>query len=365
MSGEVKKVYKEEHPKYIDKIEERIMAGKTNIEIAQNLGIAPNAVGHIIESLNNPDSSLYNVNRYKKIMEKKKEILQKYQNKDYFLGTSPFLNKKRLGILKQLLAGEMDLVTAAKENQRSVLQFLLELSYSSSFYNEIQEFLKPFGFAKEENDKVVKKSFQSYPLNLQKEMILMSLTYRVSFKSMAKLFNTTILDIAKAFLQIDLKDLTKDALFLETLNEAPEVEEYAYQKAKNYLIRRNKIIMYLNQYTKNKDTEKMLAMKEKLKELNHEIDDSVITQLIQKRSQTLTQEEKDKYARFMLKYYMSLENGEKILHRDSKNLKKDMQDLALRDSTFAQKYDLYQSVFHGKYNQILDLVATQKSAKNR
>ncbi len=331
----------EDYPKYIDIIEEKIMMGEFNSQIAKELHISRNVLPKIIRSLNDPSSSIYNVERYNKILQKQDELLRKsHLDNDYFI------NGQSLGILKKLLAGEIDLRMAAKERRTFVVQFLLELSNNkvASYYEAIQKFLKPYGFAKEDNQKEVKKPFSEYPNNFKKEMLLLALTYRVSFKSMAKLLNTTVLDIAKGFMSV-MDFNVSDMLFLDTIGNDLNTELNAYENAKNYLLRRNALVRYLNTSINHNDQEKKEFIKEKIRNLQHEIDDSKIEKILNKGKKSYTIEEKDTIARYTVKYYLSLMSASNILHMEAKKIKEYIFDLAERDAIFSGSLDFYCKIY--------------------
>ena len=334
---------KSDYIKYIDPIEEKVMSGENYIQIALELNISRNIIPKIIELLNDSSSVAYDPERYKRIVQKYKNVL--YRDLSY----NKISDFQFLEIVKKLLAGEIDLKKAASERKTSVVQVLIELSAITNpdYYEEIQKFLKPYGFAKEDNQREIKNPFSAYPNNFQKEMFLLALTYRVSFKSMAKLLNTTVLDIAKGFRTV-MNFNIDEFLFLETIGNDSSTEEIAYQKAKNYLAKRNTLVRYFNHYLHENQTEKKELIAEKLKELQHEIDDYKIKELLDKEKRYFTLEEKDTFARYFVKYYLGINYVSKVLRMDRRGIKSYMLDLAKRDALFSQYLDFYLKVVNNK-----------------
>ena len=90
-----------------------------------------------------------------------------------------------------------------------------------------------------------------------KEVVLVALTYRVSYKNLARIFNTNIDDVKESFAILDFD--TKALYFLneETKLEDEINEKYAYTYAKNYFNKRNKIIKGLQTATDKEEIAKL------------------------------------------------------------------------------------------------------------
>ena len=309
-----KSLPKEEYANYIDQIDAMILKGYYKYQIAQQLNISDRDVNKIINGLNDETSTYYNRERYQRLLEKIKENYIKAHVKNKSFG-HPNLSANKLATIKLLLNDECDLNMAAMIRKKSIPFLLLELStvLFEDYYEGIQQFLKPYGFAKEDNQIPIKKRFNEYPQNTKQEFLLLALTYRVSFKSMAKLLNTTVIDITSGFISCtDIHENTLDGLFIETLNESSEEQEQSYQKAKQYLHKRNAYIQKLNQYVKEKNEEKVSVFKEKIQELHHEIDDYNLQETLKKDFHMYTEEDKNIIVRSILKYYISSVESENV-----------------------------------------------------
>lgn len=167
-----------------------------------------------------------------------------------------------------------------------------------------------------------------------KEVVLVALTYRVSYKNLARIFNTTIDDVKEAFAILDFD--TKALYFLneETKLEDEINEKYAYTYAKNYFNKRNKIIRGLQTATDKEEIEKL---KLELKELHRLIDDSLVNE--SKDKKVLNSEEKEAIAKYRLKYHLSLTSMKDIVKRDIGTIKNLENELAEGNEIYKEKLE--------------------------
>ena len=167
-----------------------------------------------------------------------------------------------------------------------------------------------------------------------KEVVLVALTYRVSYKNLARIFNTTIDDVKESFAILDFD--TKALYFLneETKLEDEINEKYAYTYAKNYFNKRNKIIKGLQTAT---DKEEIAKLKLELKELYRLIDDSLVNE--SKDKKVLNNEEKEAIAKYRLKYHLSLNSMKDIVKRDKDTIKKFEYELAESNEIYKEKLE--------------------------
>ena len=167
-----------------------------------------------------------------------------------------------------------------------------------------------------------------------KEVVLVALTYRVSYKNLARIFNTTIDDVKESFAILDFD--TKALYFLneETKLEDEINEKYAYTYANNYFNKRNKIIKGLQTATYK---EEIAKLKLELKELYRLIDDSLVNE--SKDKKVLNNEEKEAIAKYRLKYHLSLNSMKDIVKRDKDTIKKFENELAESNEIYKEKLE--------------------------
>lgn len=181
---------------------------------------------------------------------------------------------------------------------------------------------------------------------LLSEIALIALTYRLSYKNLAELLKKDEESIKDSLLSLGEYNHALNFLEIETQNENEEVEAVAYNGAYEYLNTRNNLLRLYNQKKKkNEDNSDVIR---RIKEHQSEIDDSIIQKSL--FSKNLSQEEKDKIARFRLKYYCSLGEAKSILHREKDTIKKLEDDLASRDPLFARKLEGLNSYYTVKNN---------------
>ena len=75
----------------------------------------------------------------------------------------------------------------------------------------------------------------------QQEVALVALTYRTSYKSLAMILGTTIEDIEETFRFLDDLSASLHYLNQETLNEDEIAEEIAFNKTKDYFLKKTKL----------------------------------------------------------------------------------------------------------------------------
>lgn len=183
--------------------------------------------------------------------------------------------------------------------------------------------------------KLEKASFK-----LQQEVALVALTYRTSYKTVASILGTTIDDIEKTFKYLDNLSISLHYLNQETLNENEIAEEIAFNKTKNYFLKKQNCIKKIKESAPDKE--------EALKEFNllrREIYDQDIRLLLQKTHRELTNEDKEKLARYRLKYYLSLRAIDRNFKLGRGMINRIEEELASRDSIYSDKLDLLHYVY--------------------
>lgn len=178
---------------------------------------------------------------------------------------------------------------------------------------------------------------------LLKEIALVALTYRVSYKSLAKIFNTTIKDVSDSFEQLENLRISLYYLDKETEFENEEVSKIAYKKAKEYFKKRTELYKKL----KDKNTDKSKVILE-IKELLYLIDDSDVKPLMSKKHNELSEEECEKIARFRLKYYHSVRIMPDYFNIGIIKINKIEEQLAAKDPIYSDKLDLLHYVYDQK-----------------
>ncbi len=321
-----------DYGEYIDKIESYIFQKYTVSEIKKMLLINGYYYDKIMQFL-----ELSDLNRYERI---KKQI--KINQYDKVAEES---KKNKIGILKNLSViyqyakkvakGELSFLEACNESHITLLNFLKYLIELED--EELKMDLKPilfqFGI---DGSKTAKKSLQTYPLKVQKEFLLLSLAYRVSFKNLSRILNTTVEDILYTFMSFQEYESSINYLFLETMNEEEMSEKLAFVKAKNYYLKRNKLMKSLKNATEGKE-----EIKQQIQELYHEIDDSLIKSIMGKNIKELTQEEKDFLAMYPIKYNLHLSDCERKFSISRSTFRYYQDDLAERKPIFADKLNIY------------------------
>lgn len=355
----------EEYKNYIDQIEALIFQGYFLSEIANVMQIKQYQVEIIIKALNNPNSDIYNSERYNKIKNKQKENVlantRKIVKPKSKIGD---INKEKYIMAKLVAANEINVFEAAQNVSTSLLHFLQYLSkiQDPNLSNQLRPILNQYGFGLEKPKNF--KSLKEYPVTIQKELMLMALTYRVSFETMAKMFHSTVEDVIDTFLNFDSLEDSLEYLFLETYNEDATHKQKAYNDAKNYWHQRNELVNFLNEVIRkqklvkesknSKDEiqsilaqleEAKIAIKQQIEALYSLIDDTLLFEICKKSSQSLTLEEENLIARYLLKYYLSLNQSGERLKIDKKRISRYRENLEQDDVIFAAKMVLYHKVY--------------------
>lgn len=186
-----------------------------------------------------------------------------------------------------------------------------------------------------DNNGIKKASFK-----IQQEVALVALTYRTSYKSLAIILGTTIEDIEDTFRHLDNLSVSLHYLNQETLNEDEMTEEIAFNKTKDYFLKKTK----LHKKIKEDAIDKEEAINE-FNLLHREIYDQDIRPLLEKTYRELSDEEKEKMARYRLKYYLSV----RAIKRNSKlgpiSINRIEEELAMKDPIYSDKLDLLHYVY--------------------
>ena len=186
-----------------------------------------------------------------------------------------------------------------------------------------------------------------------KEIVMVALTYRVSYKNLARIFGTTIEDVKEAFYSLDFQTRALYFLNEETKLEDEINEKYAYTYAKNYFNKRNKIINTLRNETDKAQIEKL---KLELQELCSLVDDSIVLSSNGKYVNQLNDREIESIAKFRLKYWMSLTSAKKVLNRDKSTIYRIEEMYAENNKIFEEKLSGLNNYFESRekffsYNQ--------------
>lgn len=174
---------------------------------------------------------------------------------------------------------------------------------------------------------------------LIEELILLALTYRISYKSMAKLLKTTEDDVKENFEKVDKFFISLYYLNIETCNEDEINERVAYINGHNYLVERKKIIKEINAAKAANDQIELERSQEKFRELLMLIDDTIVSGLANKKLSTFTDQEKELVSRYRLKYAMAKkECARRIGHSANAILAFD-QELSEKNIIFKEKIE--------------------------
>ncbi len=306
-------IKKTEYEDYLNKIEYYAFQKKLKKEIKELLFLNDVDLKKIIESINIPDIP-EKYNRYQKLMnqmkknadEKKSESAKKscYHNFDFW--------EPKIKIAQKVANQEITIPEASAELKWSLLWTCVFLSriQNKQLLEQLRPFLLQFGFG---IIKEKKKDLNSFSEQFLKEIMLMSLTYRVSFKVLAEILDTTIEELITFFAKFEDLFSSMSYLFEETLNEDEQNEKLAKYRARQYLKTRNKLLIY----------------------------DTILFETIHKNISNLSQEERDLIAWYPIKYNYSLEICEKTLKRNRQTISLLQEELAMRNMIFAEKLDFY------------------------
>lgn len=247
------------------------------------------------------------------------------------------IQDRRYQYAKKVASFELSIIEASHELKIPLLDFFTYLIEIKD--EELKELLEPILFPLGIDDsKQARISLQAYPKNVQKEFLLLSLTYRVSFKSLARIIGSTVEDILYTFLSFEEYFDSVNYLFFETMNEDEFSEKLAFTNAKKYYLKRNKLIKALKEAMGGKE-----ELKQQIQKLHQEINDSLLTSIVQKDGKNLTQNERDFLAMYPIKYGLALMECERKLFISRKTFHKYQNDLAERKPIFADKLNIYQA----------------------
>jgi len=178
------------------------------------------------------------------------------------------------------------------------------------------------------------------------ELILMALTYRVSYKNLAILLNSSEEEIKEVFESfLDMQEILR-YLDFETRNEDEINQRVAYINAKNYLNKRQLIMKELILAKKENNKDAIKEAKEKLDKHFELVNDSFVLSTVNKNISELTQEECDAISRFRLKYGASKKWSTTQLKRDRRTINRLDEELAQRNPIFREKIELLNDYWH-------------------
>lgn len=332
----------------IDKIEKEVLEGKLIKEIVE---YTPYEKCEALQKLKVEDEK-----RYEEIQKNIQKNLHEVRSKNGKNSERIIFHdiNLKLEMAKKVAAQEINIFDASRELNFSIFDFLFFLNQipDKELALELKPILATYGFGmKLENT----KSLSTYPFETQKEIVLMALTYRVSPRTIAKMFHTTLEDVIKTFCSFDSLRKAVEALFIETIAEDDINEKVALRDAKAYLKKRNELIKALNEA---KSLEEKEEIKKEIKNLHSLIDDTLLVEAIQKNPKELTQKEKDLIAKYPLKYYVSIENSALSLKMDRDRIIRYVQNLEKRNMIFAEKMTLHNHVMCSKHSAYLSPMTT-------
>lgn len=344
-------IQESQYEDYLEKIEYYIGKKYLVNEVRQALSITEYEYRKIMNSLNNPQSSNYNSIRYEKLK------IQMDKNANEKRAEAASINKipcfayektdLKLEITKKVARGEMNVFDAANELHMPLVEYILYILELKDIElkNFFRTILQPYGvFINEDST----KNLMSYPLKTQKEIVLMALTYRVSYKTISKMFGVSFKNVIETFKSFNDLYPSLCYLFLETYNEDEFHEKKAYNDAMLYWRERNELIKSLNEAKKNKEKEKCNQMNVQVKKLHSKIDDTIVVSLKEKKAVDLTQDERDLIAKYQLKYYLSERVCAMQLGFSRNTIQNCSKSLAERNMIFAEKIALHNGVYQEK-----------------
>lgn len=340
------KIEESEYGDYLDKMEYFVFQNYLINEICEALSISAMYFHRILNSLQNSTSLYYNPERYQKIKnqieininEKRRE-----NGKNYGKCQRLFVDTK-LNLAQRIANNEITVFEASHESKIPLLAFFLYLQnlQEEDLATKLKPILEMYGFGKSVNSN---KSLQDYPKVVQEEILLMALTYRVSFKSLASWFGVTLEDVIATFDPfISLQGSIYD-LFAETVVEDENTEKWSLWHAKNYWRERNKLITELNTAKKEGNKEKIDSLKEEIRKLRAKINDTLLWEALKKEPNEWTEEEKEILAWYPIKYSISIEESAKRLNIGRERLARCQENFATKNMIFSEKMDLYKKTF--------------------
>lgn len=339
--------------KYIQDVEETadyILEGHILEEAAKKFGVKTNTIKSRIEALNDVSKDTYNLKKYAEVknildsfdaktkQEKEKQLeLEKEKILTLFRkGHSLFETKQFLGIhslTEEIYKGLNDSESPYYEPE--TYKFIEETK-QEKFENNKNNIVK-----NNKKTKLEKSVFKTFSLGLRKEIMLMALTYRLSFKTIAKMFGTAVEDVPNLMNGIYQDMYTAmNWLDMETKYESFRFEIFAYKNAKKYWDERNRI---------RKEIKENKMTKEDLKEHHKQIDDTVVMSLVGKNGNSLTEEEKEKVVRYRLKYGYSHRKAEGVTGFNYNAIASWEQNLSEKDVIFREKVEQLNSYNFNEY----------------
>jgi hypothetical protein len=154
------------------------------------------------------------------------------------------------------------------------------------------------------------------------EVILMALTYRLSYVNLAKLFKTTVEDVSEAFSRFSEYDEALKHLRIETECEDETDSRVAFVNAYNYWATRKIILRELAKAVKENNADQEREAREKLKNHRLKIDDSLAMAIMDRTSDLSINEQKEVILKYRLKYGISIKQIVKLFHHDRRIIKR-------------------------------------------
>lgn len=330
------------YSEYIDKIEKLVFDGLNNTAIIKELHLPNGNLKKIIDTLNNPNSSIYDEKRYKAI------ILQQEKNKLNSIKNSNFTIRngdKKFALTKLMANNEItffEVCRALNYLPANYFHYLISITDV-----ELKSDLEPFFLSLGINlDEKPTKKLSDYKYKTLKEIVLVALTYRVSFKSIAKLFKVSFTDVFNTFYDFDSYSFALSQLFNETFLEGEIEEKRALYYAKEYYKKRKEIFKKLNDAKEVNNGSLIEQYTNELNILTSTINDTLLIEGIKNSSYHMTKEERDMLARFQLKYYLSNEVCAEILSIDSKTVFRATENLRKEDRIFDEKTQMREEYYN-------------------
>lgn len=157
-----------------------------------------------------------------------------------------------------------------------------------------------------EKDLYFSKEYASKSYNLQKEIVMVALTFRVSKENMCQVLQTSLDDIERVYRCFPNLSQYFSYLEEETANEKKELKELAFHKAQKYFKTRQLYVQNGANAKKNQDILKVKAYEERLQDLRQSIMDFSINDL--KTKTCLNEEEIKRVIDYRIKYSLSLDS---------------------------------------------------------
>lgn len=118
----------------------------------------------------------------------------------------------KLEITKKVANSEINVLTASNYLHIDLIDYFVYLIdiEDAELKNKLKPIVSLYGiFINEESE----KSLMNNPIEVQKEIVLMALTYRVSYKMIAEMFKVSLKDVIKTFKTFDNLALSLDTYF--------------------------------------------------------------------------------------------------------------------------------------------------------